>query len=107
MRVLLDEQIDWRLRAWFDPAHEVETVRARGWAGRRNGDILRAASPSFDVRVTMDRGIEFQQNLSAFAIAVVLVRARSNRLRDVIPAMAEVNQLLPSVEPGRLYHASA
>lgn len=62
MRVLLDEQID--------SAHGVETVRERGWAGKRNGELLRLAGSVFDVLLTMDRGIEYQQNLPAFAIAV-------------------------------------
>ena len=107
MRVLLDEQIDGRLRPSFDPEHEVETVRERGWTGKRNGELLRAASPTFDVLVTMDRGIEYQQNLSAFDIAVILVRARSNRRKDVEPAMSEVNRVLREVEAGRLYHVAA
>lgn len=107
MRVLLDEQIDWRLTRSFDPEHRVETVRERGWIGKRNGDLLRAAASSFDVLVTMDRGIEHQQNLPGFDIAVVLVSARSNRRRDVEPAMPDVNRVLRDVKPGRLYRIPA
>lgn len=94
MRVLLDEQIDWRLKRSFNPEHEVEAVRERGWIGKRNGELLQAAAPDFDVLLTMDRGIEYQQNLPAFDIAVVLISARSNRRRDVEPAMPEVNRVL-------------
>ena len=107
MRERLDEQIDWRLKRSFDPEHEVETVRERGWIGKRNGELLRAAAPSFDVLLTMDRGIEYQQNLPTFDIAVVLVSARSNRRRDVEPAIPEVNRVLRSVAPGKLYRVSA
>lgn len=103
MRVLLDEQIDWRLKRSFDPEHEVETVRERAWIGKRNGELLRVAASSFDVLLTMDRGIEDQQNLPTFDIA----SARSNRRRDVEPAMPELNRVLRSVEPGRLYRVSA
>lgn len=107
MRVLLDEQIDGRLKRAFDPEHRVETVRERGWVGRRNGELLRAAAPAFDVLLTMDRGIEYQQNLSDFGIAVILIRARSNRRRDVEPAMPEVNRVLRGVKVGVLYHVTA
>lgn len=107
MHVLLDEQVDWRLKRSFGPEHDVETVRERGWIGKRNGELLRAAAPDFDVLLTMDRGIEYQQNLTAFDIAVILVRARSNRREDVEPAMPEMNRVLGEVEAGRLYHVDA
>lgn len=55
----------------------------------------------------MDRGIEYQQNLSAFDIAVILIRARSNQRKDVEPAMPEINRVLREVEAGRLYHVAA
>ena len=107
MRVLLDEQIDWRLKRLFDSGHRVETVRERGWAGKRNGELLRLAAPVFDVLLTMDRGIEYQQNLPTFAMAVILIEARSNRRSDVAPAMGEVNRLLALVSPGHLYRVKA
>ena len=107
MRVLLDEQIDWRLKRLFDPGHVVETVRERGWTGKRNGELLRLAAPTFDVLLTMDRGIEYQQNLPTFAITVILIEARSNRRVDVEPAMGEVNRLLTLVSSGQLYRVKA
>ena len=107
MRVLLDEQIDWRLRRLFDPEHEVETVRERGGIGRRNGALLSVAALDFDVWVTMDRGLEYQQNLPSFEIAVILIRDRSNRRSDVEPAMAEMNRVPRDAEPGKLYRVLA
>lgn len=91
----------------FDAEHDVETVRERGWIGKRNGDLLSAAALDSDVMLTMDRGIEYQQYLVDCDIAVVLIRARSNRRADVAPAMPAVNALLPTVQPGRLYVVSA
>lgn len=107
MHVLLDEQIDWRLKRSFGPEHIVETVRERGWIGRRNGDLLHVAAPLFDVLLTMDRGLEYQQHLPAFDIAVILISAKSNRRRDVEPAMPEVLRVLRAVRAGRLYRVSA
>ena len=107
MRVLLDEQMDWRLGRLFDAEHTVETVRALGWEGKRNGVLLRDAATAFDVLLTMDRGIEYQQHFPRFDIAIVLVVARSNRRQEIEPVMPEINRLLPHVRPGRLYRVSA
>lgn len=64
------------------PGHDVRTVGEMGWAGRRNGDLLRAAEQQFDAFITVDRNIEYQQNISSFAIGIVLLRASTN---DVAP----------------------
>ena len=55
----------------------------------------------------MDNGIEHQQNLSKYAIGVILISARSNRLKDVQPAMLKVNQILREVRPGQVIHVTA
>jgi uncharacterized membrane protein len=107
MRVLLDEQIDWRLARAFGPEHDVDTVRGRGWLGKENGVLLRAAAAEYDALVTMDRGIEHQQNLAAYDLVVVLITARSNRRADVAPAIPEVLEVLASAKPGRLYRVAA
>lgn len=57
MRVLLDENIDRRLKPLFDPAFQVVTVLERGWDGLRNGELLRAARAEFDALLTMDRNL--------------------------------------------------
>ena len=103
MRVLLDENLDWRLRRGFDAEHDVVTVRYHGWSGRTNGDLLRAAAVEFDVFVTLDTNLEHQQNVASLDLAVVVVRAASADLADVQPALSELNALLPSVQPGQSY----
>ena len=103
MRVLLDENLDWRLRRGFDAAHEVETVQYRGWRGKKNGDLLKAAAAEFDAFVTLDSNLEHQQNVGSLDLAVVVIRAASADLADVEPALPELNALLPLVEPGRSY----
>ena len=102
MRVLLDENVDRWLKRLFDDEFDVVTVPERGWSGRKNGDLLRAAEQDFDVLVTMDRNMEHQQNLDAFNLGVVLVTAGSNRRRDVAPAMPRVNPALRRVRAGEL-----
>lgn len=89
MRVFLDECVDWRL-ARDIVGHDVKTARQMGWTTIQNGALLALASDHFDVFVTVDRNLSFQQNLSAFSISVVVLQARTNRL-------AELRQLLPGL----------
>ena len=80
MRVLLDENLNWRLVRYFDTDYHVSTVDWQGWKGKRNGELLEQAAETFDVLVTMDKSIEYQQNLSEHAIGLILISAKSNRL---------------------------
>ena len=82
MRLLLDENLDWRLRRDL-PGHQVESVPLLGWAGLQNGELLtKAVDAEFNVLVTMDSNMVHQQNLERHGIAVVALRANSNRLAD-------------------------
>ena len=107
MRVLLDENLDWRLVRYFDADFQVTTVSRQGWNGMRNGELLERAFATFDALVTMDRGIEHQQNLRKYMISVVLISAKSNRIQDVLPAMLKVNEVLREVQPGYVIHVPA
>lgn len=108
MRVLLDENVDRKLKRLFDPAHEVVTVREHGWSGKTNGDLLQAAALAFDVMVTLDANMRHQQHLPRYSLAVILITARSNKRSAIEPAMPTVNRLLADgVEPGRLYLVAA
>ncbi|HSE58740.1 MAG TPA: DUF5615 family PIN-like protein [Nitrospiraceae bacterium] len=80
MKVLLDECIDRRLAKEIE-GHDVVTVPQAGWAGIKNGNLLRLAEDQFDVFVTVDRNLSFQQSLPQFAIAVVILQAPTNRLK--------------------------
>ncbi len=103
MRVLLDENVDRKLKRSFDPEHQVVTVREHGWSGKKNGDLLRLAEAEFDVMVTLDTNMRHQQNLPNYDVAVILITARSNKRSAIEPAMPEVNRLIPDVKPGLLY----
>lgn len=87
MKLLLDECIDRRLAREL-PGHFVRTVPQMGWATIKNGRLLRLAEKEFDVFVTVDRNLSFQQHLPKFDIAVAVLRARSNRLEDLRPLAA-------------------
>ncbi len=100
MRVLLDEDIDVRLRHEFSAAHEVETVQFRGWKGLKNGELLARAEEHFEVLVTMDDHLPEQRNLKAYALRVAVLRARSKRLPDLAALVPELERQLPGIRPG-------
>lgn len=101
MNILLDENLDWRLRRDLS-GHTIESVPLIGWAGLKNGVLLAEAEKRFDVLLTMDSNMVHQQNLARFRIAVIALQARSNRLADTRPLMPKVLAVLPSVQPGTL-----
>lgn len=102
MRVLLDECVPRKLRERL-AGHECYTVCEQGLAGKKNGELLTLAEEAgFDIFLTIDRGIEFQQNLKSRHIAVLLVRARSSRLKDLLPHVPEILNKLGSPQPGGL-----
>ena len=102
MRILLDENLNWRLKHDLT-GHEVESVPLLGWAGIQNGALLlKAVATGFDVLLTMDSNMVHQQDLSAHAIALIVLRAPSNRLQDTRPLMAAVLQALPHAPKGKL-----
>ena len=102
MRVLLDEQLDWRLGRSFGEGFGVETVAGRGWKGKKNGELLALMEgEGFDALVTVDKGIPRQQNLSRHAVAVVSLAARSTRLRDTAPIVEGGLEKIRSAPPGK------
>jgi predicted nuclease of predicted toxin-antitoxin system len=93
MRILLDESLPRRLGTLL-VGHAVKTVGQCGWAGIKNGKLIALAATRFDIFLTVDRNIEFQQNLSALPLAILVLVAPSNRLEDVRPLIPEILQVL-------------
>lgn len=102
MRVLLDECTPRKVRREL-PGHTVRTVPEMGWGGTKNGALLRRAADEFDVLLTVDSNMEFQQNTDTLPVAVIVLVARTNDVEDLRPLMPELRELLPNIEPGRLY----
>ena len=102
MRVLLDEQLPRHLAREIG-GHDVSTVQQRGWAGLQNGELLRvAANAGFDVPVTADRNLQFQQNLSRSRIGIILLIAPSNALEDLMPLVPSLLTAIPKSRSGEL-----
>ena len=101
MRVLLDECVDRRLAERI-LGHDVRTVPEAGWAALKNGELLGRAEHEYDVFITVDRNLSFQQNLSRFSLAVIVLRARSNRVADLRALIPELLRILPVARLGEV-----
>lgn len=98
MRIFLDECVDRRLARDLI-GHEVKTAHEMGWTSIINGQLLALAAEQFDLFLTVDRNLAFQQNLVSFSIAVVVLRAKTNRLADLrrlVPKLLEAMTDAPS-----------
>jgi len=83
--------------------HECLTVPEAGLAGKRNGDLLLLAErQGFEVFLTLDKGIQYQQSLAAKTIAIVIVRTRSNRMIDLLPHAVACLSRIRDIQPGQL-----
>jgi predicted nuclease of predicted toxin-antitoxin system len=100
LKLLLDECVDRRLARDLAP-HEVRTVVQMGWSGRKNGELLRLAEKEFEVFITVDSNLTSQQNLSQFNLAVMILRAQSNRLEELRALVPKMLAALPNFTQGR------
>ncbi len=102
MRVLLDEQLPRHLARELT-GHDVRTVQQQGWAGRKNGELLRrAADEGFEVFLTADQNLEFQQNLARAPLGVVVLVAPSNALEDLLPLVPGALAAIYAGRPGQV-----
>jgi predicted nuclease of predicted toxin-antitoxin system len=104
MKLLLDENLPHDLRH-FLPGHEVFTAAYMRWKGVKNGQLLaKAAAAGFDALVTLDSGIEFEHNLAQLPCSVVILRAPSNRLDDLLPFVTRLLETLATLGPKKIVH---
>jgi hypothetical protein len=82
LQVLLEENVDRRLKRSFAEEHDVLTVAEAGWAGKKNSELAFGEPQEFAAFITTDKGIPHQQNLSELDLAVILLRAKSTTLED-------------------------
>src|SRR5213595_1656332 len=98
MRVLIDECLNWRIcRALTD--HYCTSTQKMGWGGLTNGALLKQAEHEFDLLITGDRNLSFQQNASSLNISVVVLHAESTQLKHTMLLMPQVVSLLPTLKP--------
>ena len=96
MKVLLDERVPWPMHRLLI-GHECKTAQQCGWGGIKNGDLLRRAEGQFDVFVTSDQNIRYQQNLAQ--LAVPILELSTNDLRRIRAAGAAIQSALSGLQP--------
>jgi hypothetical protein len=99
VRVLLDECLPRRLKREL-VGHNVRTAPEMGWASKTNGELLALAAADFEVFLTSDRNLSYQQNLSAFDVAVIVFVARSNSMDDLRPLVPRILEALATAKAG-------
>jgi len=98
-KVLLDECVDRRLAKELT-GYDVQTVPEAGWASTKNGELLGLAQAEFDVFITTDRNLMFQQDLPKYDMAVIVLAAKTNRLQDLLPLLPKILDAILSAKPG-------
>ena len=106
MKILLDECIPRKLKYRL-PDQECQTVPEAGFAGKKNGSLLDLAeSAGFEIFVTMDKGLEYEQNLAGRSIAILILRAQSNRLADLLPLVPDLLRTMKLARKGEIHRIS-
>ena len=101
MKVLIDENLPRKLAGHLT-GHQCRTVAECGWAGKKNGELLSLAENQFDVLLTLDKNIPYQQDLKLSRTAILIVRAPASRVQDLIPAIPDCLVALQSIQPGHV-----
>lgn len=95
MKVLLDENLPIKLKNSITSTHEVYTVHEMNWSGTKNGELLDLmASNNFEVFITGDKNIKFQQNLSSYQLTIIILHTNSLVLDNLISLMPDVNRII-------------
>ncbi len=102
MRILLDECAPRPLKRELAD-YEIRTVVEMGWAGNKNGELLRLMNQEgFTVLLTTDQNLRYQQNLQQAGVAVIVLVAPSNRLSDLVPLLPDVRNVLNTIASGEV-----
>lgn len=103
MKVLIDECVPRALSVFLSKqGHECRTVQEARWSGKQNGELLDSAEAEFDVLVTLDTNLRYQQNLSDRRIAIVVLTARTNRLNDLSPLFPACADAIAKIRSGEI-----
>lgn len=106
MKIILDECLPHRLAKELS-GYEVKTVQKMGWSKKTNGELLALIAGKFDVFITVDQNLAYQQKVSNLSFAVVVLRVSSNKIEDIRPLLPKIQATLKSISPGQLMQIRA
>ena len=106
MKILIDENLPRKLAGHLE-GHHCRNVAECGWSGTKNGALLALADPLFDALLTLDKNIPYQQDLKTLRIALLIIRARSNRIQDLLKVIPECLATLERIQPRQVVHVGA
>ncbi|HEX8178406.1 MAG TPA: DUF5615 family PIN-like protein [Pyrinomonadaceae bacterium] len=101
MRVLLDECVTRYLKRDLT-AHEVLTVEEAGFKGLKNGRLLQAAAGQYEVLLTVDQNLQYQQNLQTSTLAIIVLKAKRSTYPMLKPLLPQVLAALNTIKPGEV-----
>ena len=103
MRILIDECAPRALKKHLiNHGHECRAVQESGWSGKENGELLSLAEAAFDVLVTVDTNLRYQQNLTRRKIAIVVLQSSSNRLEHLRQHFPALVSAIEKIQPGEI-----
>ncbi|MBE0648569.1 MAG: hypothetical protein IH596_12385 [Bacteroidales bacterium] len=103
MKILLDENIPRKLKFDFNIDDEVRTVQELNWQGKKNGELLGLMTfAGFDIFITLDKNLQFQQNLNRFSIRIIILDASNSRYQTLQPFILKVTQALSGKIAGQI-----
>jgi hypothetical protein len=104
MKILLDECVTKRLKTKLTE-YQVSTVFEMGWSGLKNGALMtKAIEDNFDIFLTIDKNIEYQQNLNKYQIAVVVLNTPSSKLEFLVNLLPNFKKVINAFEKGEIYN---
>jgi hypothetical protein len=98
MRILLDECVPWPMHKLLS-GHSCSTVQGKGWGGIKNGDLLQRAEGEFDLFITSDQNIRYQQNLIGRGIAIL--ELSTNDIDRIEAAGMLVKNAIEEIQPNQ------
>jgi predicted nuclease of predicted toxin-antitoxin system len=103
MKILIDECLpDELIQSVSTKGHECQTVRRAGYGSKKNGELLLLAEGQWDVLLTSARNIKYQQNMTGRSVSILILCAKSNRMKDLLPLVPACAQALRSIQPGQI-----
>lgn len=104
MKILLDENIPRRLKFDFSTDDVVSTVQEMNWQGKRNGELMGVMTfEGFDIFITLDKNLQYQQNIKRFSIQIIILNASDSRYQTLQPLILKVTQALSGKMPGQIH----